>query len=199
TSFSKFNRGELISIYKSLQSGMKASTSTVSGTKKSIEKKRKTLEKWFDEHELAMAYINVQDINDIFKTARETGFLNTYGSDTVMKMANSGKNVATVQDRIRRIDDVSDKLKKGQIANSKVLKSMQLNDRDFQAWLDEQEMSDYTRALRRTNANAVKTDEQREFDKLSSKTKRNANALTKEENEIATISKRLNKNLKKKK
>lgn len=200
TGFGKYNRGEMISIYKAMRKATSASTSTVTGTKKALKKKELAIRAYlkdngFDEH----IFLEVSDINELFKTARETGFLNTYGSDTVMKMANSGKSLQTLQDRIKKINDVSNRLSKKQLPNASVVKSMSMSDRDFDKWLDNEETKSFTRAVRATNKRLLQTDEEREFETISRNTARKARTVTKQENEIANISKALNNNLRGKK
>ena len=200
TGFGKYNRGEMITIYKAMKKAINASTSTVTGTKKALKKKELALRAYlknngFDEH----IFLEVSDINEIFKTARETGFLNTYGSDTVMKMANTGKNAQTIQDRINKISDVSNLLSKKQLPNASVVKSMSMSDRDFDEWLDSKVTNSYNRAVRATNKRILQTDEERELETISRNTARTARTITKEENEIANISKALNNNLRGKK
>ena len=183
-----------------MKKAINASTSTVTGTKKALKKKELALRAYlknngFDEH----IFLEVSDINEIFKTARETGFLNTYGSDTVMKMANTGKNAQTIQDRINKISDVSNLLSKKQLPNASVVKSMSMSDRDFDEWLDSKVTNSYNRAVRATNKRILQTDEERELETISRNTARTARTITKEENEIANISKALNNNLRGKK
>lgn len=195
TGFKKYDRNEMIKIYKSMRNAMDATSSTVTGVKKINVKKLNTLKKLFDDVGDSLNDAEIQDINDLFKTARESGFLRTYGSDTVMKMASKGTTIDEVKQRMNQINDVSQKISRGQIPNRQVIKAMTLSQEEFNAWINEKEVSDYTRAVRRTASDVVLTDEQREFKQFSSKVRRNANSLTKEEAEVARISKRLKKNI----
>ena len=195
TGFKQYDREQMIKIYKAMRKAMSATTSTVSGTKKATAKKAESLKAWFEDTEIELNTKTVNDINDFFKTARENGFLRVYGSDTAMEMIKKGKTVEEVKQRMQKINDISAMQAKGQLPNKQVIKAMTLNAQDFQKWLDQYEVRDYTQGIRRTSNDVIKTDEQRDFDKLSKNVAKQANKQTKEENEIAKISKKLKKNI----
>ena len=157
TGFKKYDRKQMVQIYKALKKAMSATTSTVSGTKKATAKKAESLKAWFEDTEIELNTKSVNDINDFFKTARENGFLRVYGSDTAMDMIKKGKTIEEVKQRMQKINDISKMQAKGQLPNKQVIKSMTLNDEDFQKWLDKSEVSDYTKALKKETSKMLKS------------------------------------------
>lgn len=195
TGFKKYNRTEMINIYKNLKAGMVSTTSTVKGTKQAVRKKAQSMQDLFGE---VLDMMNMVDVNDLFKYARESGFLRTYGSDTVEKMLDKNRMINEVRERMEKINDITVRTAKGQLPNSQVINSMSLSDKEFNEWVNktQKKQDNYLeKKVQRQAERALMTEEEKQFEELEKATKRTARKQIAEESNIANINKNLNKNI----